>query len=186
MKHPNDPKQGPGALKIPFAAVPWTVMAELAVGFGEGELKYGRNNWRKTQVVSSTYFAAAMRHLTAWWEGEDIDPDSGMPHIVKAMASLGILRDAQIAETAIDDRPPPTPEGFMDRLNAAMADLASRYGDQERPAPHVKGSANDPKTEIMRLRMALRGIEAMDSEAGKIARAILAAGDPPSSGGGER
>jgi hypothetical protein len=124
--HPNDPKQEAGLRKIPFHTLPVAVLAEDAVAHGEGALKYGRHNWRGGDVLASTYFAAALRHLFAWFEGEDIDPDSGLSHLVKARASLGVLRDAQIQGTAIDDRPPASPPGHMANLNQASGDMARR------------------------------------------------------------
>lgn len=124
--HPNDPKQEAGQKKIPFAALPFAVLAEDAIAHGEGALKYGRHNWRDGDVLASTYFAAAMRHLCAWYEGEDIDPDSGLSHLVKARASLGVLRDAQIQGRAIDDRPTPSPAGFFTQLNDTSAEMARR------------------------------------------------------------
>ena len=123
---PADPKQGAGALKVPFAALPWAVIAEMAVAHGEGARKYGRHNWRKGEVLASTYFAAAMRHLCAWFEGEDIDADSGLSHLTKALASIAVLRDAQISGTAVDDRPAATPPGLMDSLSATHAEIAVR------------------------------------------------------------
>lgn len=134
--HPNDPKQEAGQKKIPFAALPFAVLAEDAIAHGEGALKYGRHNWRRGDVLASTYFAAALRHLIAWYEGEDTDPDSGLSHLTKARASLGVLRDAQIQGRAIDDRPPASPEGLMATLNQASGEMARRVSDlQERTAP---------------------------------------------------
>lgn len=124
--HPNDPKQEAGEAKIPFAALPFAVLAEDAIAHGEGALKYGRHNWREGHVLASTYFAAAMRHLSAWFEGEDIDPDSGLSHLTKARASLAVLRDAQIQGRAIDDRPAPSPPGLMGDLNRASVEMARR------------------------------------------------------------
>lgn len=124
--HPSDPKQGEGEKKIPFHTLPFAVLAEDAVAHGEGALKYGRHNWREGEVLASTYFAAALRHLFAWLEGEDLDPDSGLSHLTKARASLGVLRDAQIQGTAIDDRPRPSPAGLMADLNQASGDMARR------------------------------------------------------------
>lgn len=128
--HPADPKQSAGAAKVPMSALPMAVIAELAVAHGEGAAKYGRHNWRKGEVLASTYYAATLRHLTAWFEGEDIDPDSGLSHLVKAMASLAVLRDAQIHGTALDDRPEPAPEGFMVRLCGVHADLQARLSSR--------------------------------------------------------
>lgn len=124
--HPADPKQGAGDAKVPFAALPFAVLTELAVAHGEGALKYGRHNWRGGEVLASTYYAAAFRHLTAWIEGEDTDPDSGLSHLVKAMASLGVLRDAQMHGTMNDDRPPGLGGALMARCNTATEDMRAR------------------------------------------------------------
>jgi hypothetical protein len=53
------------------------VLAEVGLGMLEGGHKYGRHNYRAIGVRTSIYYDAAMRHLTAWWEGEDIDAESG-------------------------------------------------------------------------------------------------------------
>src|SRR5688572_13035630 len=108
-----NPKQASGAAKPSMAAVPLTVLWELAAAMEEGARKYGRHNFRVSgKILASTYFNACCRHLFAWWEGEQIDPESGLPHIVKAMATLAILRDAQVCGTYEDDRPPSPPEGW--------------------------------------------------------------------------
>ncbi|MEL7166947.1 MAG: dATP/dGTP diphosphohydrolase domain-containing protein [Pseudomonadota bacterium] len=124
--HPNDPKQGAGMAKVPFHTLPFAVLAEDAVAHGEGAAKYGRHNWRTGDVLASTYFAAALRHLFAWYEGEDIDPDSGLSHLTKARASLGVLRDAQIQGRAIDDRPPASPTNLMAELNSKTCEMNQR------------------------------------------------------------
>ena len=68
-----------------------------------GAEKYGRHNWCKG--ISHTRLAdAAMRHLIAWASGEDIDPESGLPHIDHASASLNMLRGNQRLHPGMDDR----------------------------------------------------------------------------------
>lgn len=121
-----DPKGAAGAAKAPFAALPFAVLAELAVACGEGAEKYGRHNWRSGRVLASTYYAAALRHLVAWIEGEDIDPDSGLSHVVKVMSSLAVLRDADLCGVLDDDRPPASPPGLMDRVNTAWSGVRAR------------------------------------------------------------
>jgi hypothetical protein len=121
-----DPKGVAGAARVPFDALPWAVLAELALAHGEGAALYGRHNWRRTRVVASTYYAASLRHLWKWIEGEDIDPDSGVSHLVKAMASLAVLRDAQIMGTMDDDRPPSPPPEHIAELARIAAELAAR------------------------------------------------------------
>lgn len=68
-----------------------------------GAEKYGRHNWCKG--ISHTRLAdAAMRHLIAWASGEDIDPESGLPHIDHAAASINMLRGNQRLHPGMDDR----------------------------------------------------------------------------------
>lgn len=81
-----DPKAAAGAAKLPLSALPWAVVAEVSVGMGEGALKYGFHNWRKSEGLQvMTYIEAAQRHLIAYTLGEDIDQDSGLCHISKAI-----------------------------------------------------------------------------------------------------
>lgn len=44
-----------------------------------GAKKYAPNNWRA--VEHDRYLAALLRHMSAFMQGEVIDPDSGLPHM---------------------------------------------------------------------------------------------------------
>ena len=103
----TNPKDAVGIRKPPMSTVPANVLQEIGVGMMEGARKYGRHNYRAAGIRASVYYDATLRHLMAWWEGEDIDPDSGMSHIAKALCSLVVLRDAQQNRMINDDRPPP-------------------------------------------------------------------------------
>lgn len=133
---PTNPKDALGIRKAPFSTVPCGVIAEVGIGMLEGALKYGRHNYRVMGVRGSVYFDAAMRHLTAWWEGEDIDPDSELSHITKAICSLVVLRDAMIRANWADDRPPPSLPGWLDGLNGKVVKLLAKYPEQV--APYVR------------------------------------------------
>jgi len=124
----TNPKDGVGSLKPSYAAVPVPVLYEIGAALTEGARKYGGYNWRVAGVRTSVYIDATRRHLDAWWEGEDIDPDSGLSHITKAIASLTVLRDAMIqGKIENDDRPPRTEAPFMAEGQARMTDLQRRY-----------------------------------------------------------
>lgn len=86
--------------------IPPRVLWELGVAMLEGAMKYGRFNYRASGVQASIYIDAAQGHINSWIEGEDIDPDSGLSHITKAICSLVVLRDGMIEGNFIDDRPP--------------------------------------------------------------------------------
>ena len=126
---PTNPKDMVGARKAPMSTVPATVLAEIGVAMLEGASKYGRHNYRAVGVRGSVYYDGVMRHLMAWWEGEDIDPDSGMSHVTKAITSLMVLRDAMMQGMFTDDRPPRALP-FYPALNAGAADIIDRYADR--------------------------------------------------------
>ncbi len=102
---PQNPKQAYGDLKTPLGLVPSTAIIYMGQAFKEGARKYGPFNWRDKAVESMTYAHANLRHVFAWIDGEDIDPDSGKPHLALAMASLAIIADCIAVGTLIDTRP---------------------------------------------------------------------------------
>lgn len=124
---PSNPKDAVGVKKAPMSVVPTPVIAEVAIGMLEGALKYGRHNYRVIGVRGSVYYDATMRHLMAWWEGEDIDPDSALSHITKAITSLVVLRDAMIRDNWVDDRPPRSTDGWMRELDKRVEALLAKY-----------------------------------------------------------
>ncbi len=136
---PSNPKDRLGILKIPYSTISQPVLAEVGVAMLEGALKYGRHNYRAIGVRASVYFDAVMaRHMPAWWEGEDIDPDSGLHHITKAIAGLCVIRDAMIQGKFIDDRPPKSPAGWQEALNEKVKVLLEKYKGRE-VAPYIEG-----------------------------------------------
>lgn len=102
----TNPKDAIGATKIPLDLVPSTAIAVAALAHLDGACKYGRWNWRIAGVRASIYVAAAMRHIEAWNNGEDNDPDSGVSHLGHALACLNILIDAAACSKLTDDRAP--------------------------------------------------------------------------------
>ena len=126
-----NPKHNAGRHKYPMSPIPVPVLAEVGVAMLEGALKYGYYNFRSVDISTSTYYDAANRHIQAWWEGEEIDPDSGINHISKAIASLVVLRDSMMNDTIVDDRPPATPAGWKEGLNAIAARLHDKYDNDE-------------------------------------------------------
>ena len=127
----TNPKDAVGTKKWrQYCTVPFTVLWELGVAMLEGARKYGRHNYRVSGVRTSVYVDAAKGHIDQFWEGEDIDPDSGLPHIVKAIASLVVLRDSQIRGNVVDDRPPKADVAeIRDRLQRVVEDIFKKYPD---------------------------------------------------------
>lgn len=129
----TNPKDAVGIKKVPFSVLYPRVLAEEGLALLEGGRKYGRHNYRIAGVRASVYFDACLRHLFAWYEGEDIDPDSGLSHITKARACLGVLRDSMLEENWVDDRPPKVKAGWVQALNKKAAEIIERYPDALEP-----------------------------------------------------
>lgn len=49
-----------------------------------GAEKYAEDNWQHVKHPQDRYYAAALRHLFAWREGELVDAESGLPHLAHA------------------------------------------------------------------------------------------------------
>lgn len=127
----TNPKAAIGVRKTPFSVIPFDVVAELGNAMLEGSAKYGRHNYRAAGARASVYFDGTLRHLARWWEGQDIDPDSGVNHISKAIASLVVLRAAMLADKFEDDRPPRVmTDGDWDTSNATAAAIIDKHADK--------------------------------------------------------
>jgi len=134
MNKPTNPKDTVAIGKVSMSVLPANVMLEVATAMFEGASKYGRHNYRHAGVRASVYYDATMRHLIAWWEGEDIDDASNLSHITKAISSLVVLRDAMLNDLVTDDRPPRPKVQIgkhIEALNDLCADLIERHKDAD-------------------------------------------------------
>lgn len=101
----------------------------VSLAMMEGAMKYGSHNYRVAGVRASVYYDATLEHLDSYWEGETTDPDSGLPHVIKAIASLYVLADAIVQGKCEDDRPPNfvNLQEFKKSLQPIVDDLFRKY-----------------------------------------------------------
>jgi len=132
----TNPKDAVGVSKVGLHVLSAPVVMEMALAMLEGARKYGSHNYRVAGIRASVYYDATMRHLMAYWEGEDLDEDSGLPHITKALTALAVLRDAQINNKITDDRPPPIKDKWIKRYNSLAKDIIKKY--PHAPDPYTK------------------------------------------------
>ena len=90
--------------KAPLEYLVTSVLAGDARVHKTGGDKYGIFNWRQDEILASTYKGAMLRHLLAWCEGEDLDPESGENHLYHLRACCAVVLDSQMQDTLIDDR----------------------------------------------------------------------------------
>lgn len=119
---PSNPKDAAATNRLDLSLFPATARAYGALAMVEGDQKYGGYNYRSAGVNGSIYYAAANRHLDKWYNGEENDPVTGIPHLANAIACLAVLIDGIEMGNWTDDRPPKTD------LNRILTDFESRVG----------------------------------------------------------
>lgn len=83
--------------------LPTAPMMEIAKVLTFGAEKYDAHNWRGG-LEQSRLIGAAYRHLSAYNEGEDIDPESGLPHLAHLGCCVMFMLEQHLKGTGIDDR----------------------------------------------------------------------------------
>lgn len=129
---PSNPKDMIAGDKLPLHLWPETATIMGCLGMLDGALKYGRSNFRHAGVKLSVYIDACKRHLNKRFEGELIDPDSGLPHMAHAIACLAIIIDAEAAGKLTDDSQ--YPGGYVELINELtphVRRLREKYADRE-------------------------------------------------------
>jgi len=101
----------PGVDQIP----PEVLLAYGSI-FTYGEKKYARNNWLQGNEWHE-FLGSALRHLLRWEAGEDIDPESKLPHLAHALWNVGALHYFQVKGLGTDDRISTVVDGRADARN---------------------------------------------------------------------
>jgi len=76
--------------KPDWSLLPLKTIEGLVKVLTYGAKKYSRDNWKK--VSNERNFAALMRHLSKWQDGEEFDPESGLHHLDHALCDLMFIR----------------------------------------------------------------------------------------------
>jgi hypothetical protein len=89
--------------KLPLNLLSTEAMNQTADVLKFGAQKYAAHNWRKGFAWSRP-LAAAMRHITAFNDGEDRDPESGLSHLAHAACCIMFLLEFEKTHPELDDR----------------------------------------------------------------------------------
>jgi len=76
--------------KVRYDLIPPYVLNQIAQVFTYGANKYDPHNWEKG-IRWSRLIGAIYRHIEAFRNGEEIDPESGLPHLSHALTELVML-----------------------------------------------------------------------------------------------
>jgi hypothetical protein len=68
--------------KLGFSLIPFKGLVYYARLFAIGAKKYSPNGWKEVEDGEKRYLKALMRHVEKVREGEWVDADTGLPHMV--------------------------------------------------------------------------------------------------------
>jgi hypothetical protein len=89
--------------KAPISLINRRALEAEAQVMAYGAKKYARHNWRKG-FESSRLLDAALRHIIAYADGEDTDPETGLSHLAHARCCLAFQIELEVTRPDLDDR----------------------------------------------------------------------------------
>lgn len=89
--------------KPPITLISRRAIEEEAKVMAFGLKKYGAHNWRAGMAWSRN-LDAAMRHILAYADGENVDPETGISHLAHARCCLAFVLEYEKTHPKLDDR----------------------------------------------------------------------------------
>ena len=89
--------------KLRYDLIPAYPMEQLAAVYTFGAKKYADYNWARG-IKYSRLIAALFRHFWAFVRKEDIDPESGLPHLAHCLWNIATLLYFSKYREDLDDR----------------------------------------------------------------------------------
>lgn len=89
--------------KLPVNLLSTEALLQITAVLKFGAEKYCAHNWR-SGFAWSRPLAAAMRHIMAYNNGEDRDPESGLSHLAHAACCIMFLLEFEKTHPHLDDR----------------------------------------------------------------------------------
>lgn len=133
----NSNEKGSGARfndnKPDYSLIPMCTLEDEARVWAYGKKKYAAWNWAKGMDWSIP-FACLQRHLAAWQRGEELDQESGLPHLAHAMCNLRMLTLYSKIYVEGDDRP----LSQLQDWKAGLSNEAKQFLDSREDIPNAK------------------------------------------------
>ena len=83
--------------------LPFDALEEIVKVLSHGAIKYGDRNWESGFRWGRIY-GSLMRHLCAWFRGEDNDLETGLSHLSHAGCNVLFLITFALRKLGSDDR----------------------------------------------------------------------------------
>ena len=89
--------------KIEISMTPNSLIYAVSKCFEYGAKKYAKDNWRRGMNWSIPY-NCAMRHMMKFWEGEDLDEETGLSNLYHVACNVAMLIEYIKTCPELDDR----------------------------------------------------------------------------------
>lgn len=89
--------------KAQLHQVPTSLKYAVAKTLMYGAQKYAKGNWRKG-MNWTTVSDCLERHMNSWLDGEELDEESGLPHLYHAACNIAFLIEYTETCPELDDR----------------------------------------------------------------------------------
>ena len=86
--------------KPDYSLVPFAALDEVVKVLTYGAKKYDRYNWQHVEDIR--YQAAAMRHFSAYMQGEKLDPESNIEHLAHMACSILFLLEKSLKDKNVE------------------------------------------------------------------------------------
>lgn len=90
--------------KLRWELLPYDGIEEIVKILNFGAKKYDDRNWERGMAWGRLY-GALVRHITAWFMGQDKDPETGESHLAHAGCCILFLITYEKRKIGTDDRP---------------------------------------------------------------------------------
>ena len=90
--------------KVRVDLLPVDALTAVSQVLTYGSSKYGPRNWEQGMNWSRLY-GALLRHVFAWWRGQNKDPETGYLHLAHAACCILFALSYQLRNAGTDDRP---------------------------------------------------------------------------------
>lgn len=85
--------------------IPPEILEVIAKVYGMGAIKYEPNGWRDPATFDySRLYSAGQRHRGEFWKGNDLDEESGLPHLAHSIWNDMALLYYSMYNLGTDDR----------------------------------------------------------------------------------
>ena len=89
--------------KAELHQVPTSAILAISKVLMYGAQKYEKGNFRRGMKWTTPY-DCAQRHMMLWLDGEELDAESGLPHLYHAIANVAMLIEFETTCPELDDR----------------------------------------------------------------------------------